>query len=264
MALAPRRKLVNTSFGAAALDDATFHAGFPDSLFERLSAFGIGGRGQVITDVGSGIGSLARGFARRGSRVIGVEPDERLVEQARQLDAQAQVAVEYALGTAESLPLGDRTMDVVTAGECWHCFEGPRAASEMARVLRWSGRAVIAHFDWLPVAGSAVEATERLIKKHNPAWRMGGCNGFHPESIPDLAAAGFKEFESFSYDVDVPYTPEAWRGRVRAGVGAALSPAALAAFDIELARLLKESYPGPMLAVPHRVFALLARLARAV
>jgi SAM-dependent methyltransferase len=254
---------VSTNFGAVALDYATFRAGFPESLFERLAAFGIGAEGQVITDVGSGTGTLARGFARRGARVIGVEPDERLVEQARQLDAQAQVRVDYALGTAEALPLGDRTMDVVTAGQAWHWFKGRLAASEMARVSRVGGRVVIAHFDWLPLPGNAVEATERLIKKHNPAWRMGGGNGFHPESIPDLAAAGFNEFETFSYDVAVPYTSEAWRGRIRAsgGVGAALSPAAVAAFDIELARLLKESYPSATLLVPHRVFAVLARLA---
>jgi hypothetical protein len=105
-----------------------------------------------------------------------------------------------------------------------------------------------------------VEATERLIEQHNPAWRFGGGNGFHPESIPHLHAAGFAAFETFSYDVDVPYPHEAWRGRIRAsaGVGASLPPEGVSAFDAALARLLETSFPVSVLRVPHRVFAVIA------
>ena len=61
--------------------------------------------------------------------------------------------------------------------------------------------------------------------------------------------------------MDAPYTPEAWRGRIRAsaGVGGSLSPEKVARFDAELADLLATRYPGAKLALPHRVFALTAR-----
>jgi len=63
-------------------------------------------------------------------------------------------------------------------------------------------------------------------------------------------------------DVDVPFTHDAWRGRMRSsnGVGASLSAAEVAAFDAELARLLRERFPEEPLVVPHRVWALVARL----
>jgi hypothetical protein len=77
--------------------------------------------------------------------------------------------------------------------------------------------------------------------------------------VRDLDQAGFRQIECFAYDVDAPYTPEAWRGRIRAsaGVGASLSPDAVAAFDRDLEQLLAERYPGAVLPVAHRVFAVL-------
>lgn len=38
-------------FGATAQDYARHRAGFPDSLFDRLSAFGLGKRGQSVVDL---------------------------------------------------------------------------------------------------------------------------------------------------------------------------------------------------------------------
>ena len=84
-----------TNFGAAASDYGKFRAGFPDSIFDRLAAFGIGAKPQTIVDLGTGTGTLARGFALRGCHVIGVDPDERMLSQARELDLQHSVSVTY-------------------------------------------------------------------------------------------------------------------------------------------------------------------------
>ena len=250
---------MSTNFGAAAEDYAKFRAGFPDSFFDRLATLGIGTAGEIIVDVGTGTGTLARGFARRGCQVIGIDPDERLLNQARQLDAAASVNIDYRIGLAEALPLPDEFADVVSAGTCWHWFDGPTAAREIARVTKPQGRVVVAYFSWLPLPGNVVEATERLIIKHNPSWQFGGGNGFDLTSLAHLPLTGFSNFETFSYDLDVPYTPEAWRGRIRAsaGVGASLAPAEVEAFDTELARLLETSFPGKLLPVLHRVFAII-------
>lgn len=73
-----------------------------------------------------------------------------------------------------------------------------------------------------------------------------------------MAIAGFRDIETFSVDLDAPYSHEAWRGRIRAsaGVGASLSAERVAQFDRELARMLRERFPEDPLAVPHRLFAL--------
>jgi hypothetical protein len=120
---------------------------------------------------------------------------------------------------------------------------------------------LIAHFDWIPLAGNVVRATEELIEAHNPSWKLGNLYGIHPRWLRDLGEAGFCDIETFSYDVDVPYSPEAWRGRIRAsaGVGASLSADEVSRFDRELAALLAERFPSASLSVPHRVFVVAAR-----
>jgi SAM-dependent methyltransferase len=252
---------ITPDFGRTAEDYRKHRAGFPDSLFERLARMGIGVPGQVIVDLGTGTGTLARGFARRGGRVIGIDPAAAMLAQARQLDLEAGVAVEYREARAEDTGLAAGTADVVTAGQCWHWFDRSRAAREAARILRADGCIVIAHFDWIPLPGNVVQATEELIAAHNPAWRYGGGLGLYPVWLRDLGEAAFREIETFSYDLDAPYTPDSWRGRVRAsfGVGATLPPEQVAAFDAALAALLAERFPGATLAVPHRVFAVIAR-----
>jgi SAM-dependent methyltransferase len=250
---------MTTNFGAVAEDYARFRAGFPDSFFDRLAAFGIGAAGEAVVDVGTGTGTLARGFALRRCKVIGIDPDDRLLDQARRLDAAASVTVDYKTGCAEAIPLADDSADIVSAGQCWHWFDGPRAAREISRITRPRGHIVVAFFSWLPWPGNVVEATERLIVKYNPSWQFGGGNGFHLGSLPPLYEAGFSGFETFSYDLDVACSPETWRGRIRAsaGVGASLPPAEVKAFDAELARLLEGSFPEDALQIPHRVFAIL-------
>jgi SAM-dependent methyltransferase len=248
-------------FGATSEDYARHRAGFPDSLFERLAAYGIGGSGQSIVDLGTGTGSLARGFARRGCRVIGIDVSEEMLQAARELDAAAGVSLEYRIARAEDTALPDSAFDIVAAGQCWHWFDRRRAAAEAARILKREGILVIAHFDWIPLAGNMVRATEELIEHHNANWKLGRGLGIHPLWLRDLGEAGYRGLETFSYDVDAPYTPEAWRGRIRAsaGVGGSMTAEQVEAFDKDLAELLASRFPGALLRVPHRVFAVIAR-----
>jgi SAM-dependent methyltransferase len=252
-------RVSGTNFGKAAADYGSFRAGFPDSFFDRLFELDIGLPGQRIVDFGTGTGTLARGFASRGCKVAGIDPDPRMLSEARKLDAQKNVSVRYVQATAENTGLDDLTADVVTAGQCWHWFDRSLATKEALRILTHDGKLVIAHFDWLPLAGNVVEATERLIEKHNPQWNLGGGRGIHPEWLPGLSEAGLRNIETFSYDIDSPYTPTAWRGRIRASAGVtALPPEEVRNFDNALAKMLSDQYPYEILNVPHRVFAIVA------
>jgi SAM-dependent methyltransferase len=183
-----------------------------------------------------------------------------MIAQARELDDRAGVSVTYAVAKAESTGLDSNSADVVVAGQCWHWFDRPRAADEVIRLLKPGGKLVIAHFDWLPLAGNVMDATEKLIMRYNSEWHMNGGLGIHPQWLPGLSEAGFQNLESFSYDVDVPYTPEAWRGRIRASAGiTALDGSVVKDFDSDLADLLAAHFPSTILAVAHRVFAIVAQ-----
>lgn len=254
-------KIDNVDFGLTATDYATHRAGFPASFFERLTAWKLGLPKQKIVDLGTGTGTLARGFAQRGCQVVGIDPAAAMIEAAQKADQVAGVEVSYRVARAEKTGLPDASSDVVIAGQCWHWFDRVAAAQEANRILHPDGMIVIAHFDWIPLNGNVVEATEALIMAHNPAWDMGGGMGLYPQWLRNLGEAGFHEIETFSYDVMVPYTHESWRGRIRAsaGVGASLSPEEVAIFDRELAELLRERFPEPVLGVHHRVSAVLGR-----
>ena len=253
---------MTVDFGRTAADYAAYRAGFPDALFSRLETMEVGVAGQRVLDLGTGTGALARGFARAGCHVTGVDVAPALLEEARRLDAQAGLHVSYRVGRAEDTGLAAGTFDLVTAGQCWHWFDRPRAATEAHRLLRPGGAIAICHFDYLVLPGNVCAATEELILKYNPTWTMAGGTGMHPAWSVDLACADFVELETFSFDVDVPYTHESWRGRMRTcnGIGASLSDTLVVEFDRSLARMLAERFPNQTLRVPHRVWALTARV----
>ena len=98
--------------------------------------------------------------------------------------------------------------------------------------------------------------TEALIKEFNPEWKMDGGNGSYPLWLMDLCQNGFQDCRTQSFDQMVPYTQEAWIGRVRAsaGVGATLSPGRVQSFDEEHQRRLTEMFGRGDLRVHHRVW----------
>ncbi len=246
----------SVDFGQTADDYATHRAGFPPAFFELLTSRRFAVPGQSALDLGTGTGTVARGLAQLGLSVTGLDPAPNLLVQARALDIKAGVTVQYDTCTAEDTDVADSSMDLITAGQCWHWFDRPNAAAEVARVLRPGGWVVIAHFDWLPLPGNVVAATEALILQHNPAWAGAGGTGLYPAWLADLEQAGFQHLETTSFDTAHPYSHAGWRGRIRASadIAASLNAAETADFDHALAALLARDFPKEPLAVPHRVW----------
>jgi SAM-dependent methyltransferase len=160
---------------------------------------------------------------------------------------------------AEACPFKSGSFDAVTAGQCWHWFDGPAVALEFRRILRPRGALVIAYFNYLPLAGSVGEASEALILERTPDWPMAGITRMGGRWDPHLHGAGFVELSSWSHEIDVAHTHASWRGRMRACNGViALGPRGSDAYDDALAALLAAKFPEP-LSVRHEVFALVAR-----
>ncbi|MCQ0090235.1 class I SAM-dependent methyltransferase [Roseovarius sp. M141] len=243
-------------FGKAASEYRAFRVGFPDEFFQTLADRGFARPGEYALDLGTGTGTIARGMARMGLQVTGIDPSHALLAEAALLDREASVEVAYRIGKAEQLVEADGSLNLITAGQCWHWFDRARVAHEAFRTLKSGGRIVIAHFDWLPYAGNVVEMTEKLILAHNPDWTMAGGFGIYPQWMRDLAEAQFTNLESFSFDTSVTYSHEAWRGRIRAsaGVKASLPEAETKLFDADLSKLLRERFPTDPLSVPHRIW----------
>lgn len=232
-------------FGASATDYATHRKGFPPSFFERVPL-----RGRIL-DLGTGTGSVASGYARRGAWTVGLDLSLPMLRAAEGVPARVAAR-------AETLPFRAGAFDAVVAGQCWHWFDGPAAARECWRVLRPGGALVIAHFDYLADRSGVARETERLILRFNPGWTMAGKDGRYERWRPHLAA--FADLESFWYDEDVTYSHQSWRGRMRAcnGALAVRDDAARSRLDLLVGELLATRFPEPLV-VPHRVFVLRGR-----
>jgi len=230
-------------------------------MLDRLSAMEFVRPGQRILDLGTGTGSLGRLFAQRGCKVTGIDIAAALLDQARAADREASVETEYIKAPAEKTGLPEGGFDLVSAGQCWHWFDRPAVVQEANRLLRDGGLILIAHFDWLPFADNVVATTEGVILRYNPGWPYAGGTGLYPEWLTDLREGNFADIETFSFDISVPYTHEAWVGRVRASapIAGTLAPETVHRFSGELKDVLGERYPQNPLVVPHRVWAVVGR-----
>ncbi len=99
--------------------------------------------GRVVLDLGCGSGFHLPRFASSAAHVYGVEPHPGLVRLAtRRTRSLANVTV--LAGTAQAVPLPDRSVDVVHAR--WAYFFGPGCEpglAELDRVVRRGGTAFV-------------------------------------------------------------------------------------------------------------------------
>ncbi len=254
---------MNVDFGRTAHEYDRYRSGFPDALFSRLAAQQVGLPGQRVLDLGTGSGQLARAFSARGCRVVGIDASEQMLAKAREQTEDA--AVSYRVGNAERLRFDDGSFDVVTAGESWHWFKKAKVLRELRHVLRPGGRLAIVSYDWVPLPENVVDATEALIETYNPELARRGGTGLHAEWLQDVRCAGFSHIETFSFDVVLPHSPEAWRGRVRnsAAVQGSMAPGKVERFDERLRSELARRFPGDELRIPFCCWALIASYAGA-
>ena len=103
--------------------------GYPAAVLEPLGIT----TGMTVLDLAAGTGKLTRALAGSGATVVAVEP-------VAEMRAALPESVEALDGTAESLPLPDGSVDLVTVAQAFHWFDGPAALREIHRVLNPGGR----------------------------------------------------------------------------------------------------------------------------
>jgi SAM-dependent methyltransferase len=179
--------------------------------------------GRTVLDLGCGTGFWLPGYAREAGRVIGVEPDPvlRAKAAARITDLQG---VQVLPGSAEHLPLADRSVDVVHARFAYFLDPGGDAGlAEVMRVLTPRGSLVVVDNDyrWGQFAGLLAAASKKPPQQTADAidawWRQRGGTRHEVRSQwrfanrADLAAV---------LNIEVPATvARAWLARNPAATG---------------------------------------------
>lgn len=129
--------------------------------------------GRVL-EVGIGSGINLPLYTANATTVIGLDPSSRLLAMARKPMRQVSGTVELIEGSAEEIPLEDRSIDTVVT--TWAMCSIPNAAKalgEMRRVLRPTGRLLFVEH------GLAPDPRVRWWQdKLTPAWKRlgGGCH----------------------------------------------------------------------------------------
>lgn len=120
----------------------------PERLIERAMWAIHDWSDQTLLDLGCGAGYHLPRWAESAASVVGVEPHPPLIAAARlrvlSLEPPARQRVRVLAGSAQSIPLPDKSADVMQAR--WAYFFGPGCEPglvELARVMRRGGTAFI-------------------------------------------------------------------------------------------------------------------------
>ncbi|MEU4428210.1 class I SAM-dependent methyltransferase [Actinoplanes sp. NPDC024001] len=183
-----------SSFGAAA--DA-YERGRPPYPEEALDWLLPAGEPRVL-DLGAGTGKLTRQVRARGLDVVAVDPSPGMLGELRRVLPE----VPAHLGTAESIPLPDHSVDVVLVAQAWHWVDAARALPEICRVLTPGGRLGLIwnlrdeREDWVRRLGAIIGSAEtdrgdRITAPFGPAssetfaWTY----SVKPDELLDLVAS---------------------------------------------------------------------------
>jgi ubiquinone/menaquinone biosynthesis C-methylase UbiE len=112
-------------------------------VFELLEARGGKLRVGRALDLGCGAGLSTRVLQGRASQAIGIDPSTSMLHWAKKLVPDA----DFVAGAAEAIPLGNGTVELITAAGSLNYTESEDFFHETARVLTSEGRLVIYDFE---------------------------------------------------------------------------------------------------------------------
>ena len=122
-------------FSSAAAGYARHRPSYPPAIVDGILALAGVGPGDPVADVGCGTGIFTRLLAERGLDVVGIDPNEPMLAEARSAGGQAK----YQRGEAEATGLPDASVALVTVAQAFHWFDLDRTLTEFHRILRPGG-----------------------------------------------------------------------------------------------------------------------------
>jgi SAM-dependent methyltransferase len=106
------------------------------------SVLDLDGHGRLL-DVGCGPGIVALRLAHLFDRVIGLDPDAGMLEEARRAARQQRTTnVSWVRLRAEDLPAGIGTFRVITFAQSFHWMDRPKVASAVRDMIEPNGAVV--------------------------------------------------------------------------------------------------------------------------
>ncbi len=203
-----QQRQVAESFGRDAARYERTRPSYPAALVDRIVA---ASPGPGVLDVGCGTGIVARLFQAAGCRVLGVDPDERMADLARQSGTEVEVA------TFEAWDPAGRAFDAVVAGQAWHWVDPVAGAAQAAQALRPGGRLAVFWNSFLPPpeVNDGMAAVFGRVLPDGPMRRgppgPDGYSALCAKAADGMRQAGaFGDPEQWRFDWERRYTREEW------------------------------------------------------
>ncbi|GCE08058.1 class I SAM-dependent methyltransferase [Dictyobacter aurantiacus] len=113
----------------------------PSALLDLLTQLIDTPHPTLVVDLGSGTGLSTALWGERADRVIGIEPNADMRQEAVRTTEGHPYAdhIEYQEGLAHQTGLPDECADIVTAAQAFHWMEPTITLAEVARILRPGG-----------------------------------------------------------------------------------------------------------------------------
>jgi SAM-dependent methyltransferase len=191
------QRQVAEGFGADAGRYDRARPTYPVDLVDRIIA---ASPGRDVLDVGCGTGISARLFQAAGCRVLGVDPDPRMAELARQGGTETEVA------KFEDWDPAGRTFDAVIAAQAWHWVDPVAGAAKAAAVLRPAGRLAVFWNAFDPPTDLR-EAFAEVFRRVLPDSQSGG---FWARPVIDTYRAGCARVADAIRQAGAFGEPEEW------------------------------------------------------
>jgi SAM-dependent methyltransferase len=115
-----------------------YRPGYPREVLEVLKTDCGLAPSHAVADIASGTGIWTRMLLENGNVVFGVEPNREMREASERLLAGFPNFTSVS-GTAEATPLGNQSVNFVTAAQAAHWFDRERARQEFTRILKPGG-----------------------------------------------------------------------------------------------------------------------------
>lgn len=121
----------------------------PAQLPDLLGQLAQTARPRLVVDLGCGTGLSTRFWAGKAERVVGVDPTEAMLNQARQRAADTP-SITYQTGYSHATGLPTGEADIVTCSQSLHWMDPQPTFAEAARILRPGGVFAAYDNDWPP------------------------------------------------------------------------------------------------------------------
>ena len=140
---------------------------YPDALIEQASLTASLRPGDPVLEVGCGTGKATRPFARRGFRVVALEPGANLLNVARRSLAEFP-NIEFISATFEDWPLEPARFKLIFAAQSYHWISPDVQFSKAALALAPGGVLAVFANTVMPLDSPLGDEIERIYARTAP------------------------------------------------------------------------------------------------